>query len=549
MFKKQYLDTLDAALAYAARHTDRDGRMVVNGEIDTKDSGWLVLGGTVRGIGVGWQLSEFDLKELCRKWCLASVRVDDKRSAWTTFAILLCFEFAGGEFAKIFSSGELAEIRNFINQIDMRFLLEASRNYRVAAAVIDILRVRHKFTDAPAVDPEECIDYMLAGYLGCGFFNDDDGRGDRNDRRTDAYSAEIIGLLLHYDEIMGWNSQHHDRIFEILRDFCAENIYLIGQNGEYAKWGRSLRGEAEVKKIFLWELASRYGFSEYAEPASRRQFEFFLKHGIAPDGKIGRDKAFDNGIWDEYTTCVQAQGYGIYGLAMAYRFASDKNGNTVLPSDERDYVRYLPGADIICGNDSSTGVNYIVPAGNRLTKNMFFWHNRITGENDVEVDVSAKFMPVPYFGVSVPAPYSGPTLPFLPMLKQADGTVLVPRNLDVARSVCGNKVIQKFNYCFPASYQVETDCSVVSTIKCFANRLEFLFEFDRAIPQGVEALVHIFKCTDERVDMQSCFSTPPVSLAEQVCESSIYCKHTVADRFCFAGVSRIEFSLEWKCKA
>ena len=30
------------------------------------------------------------------------------------------------------------------------------------------------------------------------------------------------------------------------------------------------------------------------------------------------------------------------------------------------------------------------------------WHNRITGENDVEVDVSAKFMPLPYFGFCAP---------------------------------------------------------------------------------------------------------------------------------------------------
>ena len=49
MDRKIYLEELDRSLLFAAAHTDSAGRMVVDGEIDTKDSGWLVLGGVIRG--------------------------------------------------------------------------------------------------------------------------------------------------------------------------------------------------------------------------------------------------------------------------------------------------------------------------------------------------------------------------------------------------------------------------------------------------------------------------------------------------------------------
>ena len=259
MNRSVYLHELDRALVYAAEHTDSAGRMVVGGEIDTKDSGWLVLGGAVRGIEEGWNVGEHDLRDLCRRWTLASVRVDDVRSAWTTFALLLSFEFTKGTFRELFSAEELNEITKFLCQIDMRFLLEASRNYRVAAAVIDLLRIRHGFCKTQSVNPDACIDYMLAGYLGNGFFNDDDGRGDSRDKRIDTYSAEIIGLLLHYDEIFNWNSPHHEQIFSILHDFCESALPLIDSRGEFAKWGRSLRGEAEVKKSFSGSSRRRAG--------------------------------------------------------------------------------------------------------------------------------------------------------------------------------------------------------------------------------------------------------------------------------------------------
>ena len=542
MKRERYLHSLDSALRFAAEHTDSMGRMVVGGEIDTKDSGWLVLGGVIRGTSCSWQIGDLDIRHFCRKWTLASVRVDDVKSAWTTFALLLCFEFSKGEFRKLFSDSEMDEITRFMRQLDMRFLLEASRNYRVAAAVIDILRVRHGFCDEMSTDPLECIDYMLAGYLGDGFFNDDDSRGDNLDRRIDAYSAEIIGLLLHYDEICGWNSPRHKEIFTILKDFCDSTLNLVDQDGEFAKWGRSLRGEAEVKKIFLWEFAQSQNITSHGNSVSAKLFDFFLQTGIYSDGRIGRDKAFDCGVWDEYTTCVQAQGYGIYGLAMALRFASGTDDISVLPSQESSFVVQLPGPAIICGNDSDSKVHYILPAANRMTKNMFFWHNRITGENDVTVDVSAKFMPIPYFGRRFPAPYSGPEIPFLPMLRLADGTLLVPRNLDTDFSVGNNFVKRTFNFCLPGKYLPEVNLSFDCTIECGAKQIAFDFDFNGAMPENSVLLLHLFY---GETRFSALFNREPDSKADCECASSIYGAVTRAEKYVFKSANKIGYVLTW----
>ena len=540
--RERYLSSLDSALTFAAINTDEQGRMVVDGEIDTKDSGWLVLGGVIRGVSEGWNTGRIDLKEYCRRWTLASVRVDDVKSAWTTFALLLCFEFTRGEFRKLFSRSEMQEITSFFRQLDMRFLLEASRNYQVAAAVIDILRVRYGFCDRMSVDPLKCIDYMLAGYLGDGFFNDDDSRGDNRDRRIDAYSAEIIGLLLHYDEICDWNSPRHTEIMNILKDFCNFTLLLVDQDGEFAKWGRSLRGEAEVKKVFLWEFAQKENITPSAGAVSERLFSFFLRTGMYPDGRIGRDKAFDNGIWDEYTTCVQAQGYGIYGLAMALRFASDSDGSSGLPSQVSSYAVHLPGPDIICGNDCEDAVHYVLPAANRLTKNMFFWHNRITGENDVFVDVSAKFMPLPYFGRRFPAPYSGPEIPFLPMLKLSDGTLLVSRNTDPDYTIENNTVRRVFEFCPAAEYLPCCGLKFSSSIECRAKEIIFDFDFSGAVPEDSELLIHLFYGINR---FNAVFNRTPDDVREKVCAASIYGKSTAAECFVFKSAERISYTLSW----
>ena len=540
MERERYLTQLDRALLFAAAHTDPLGRMVVEDEIDTKDSGWLVLGGTIRGIECGWRIGSTDLRDFCRRWTLASVRVDDVRSAWTTFALLLSFEFAGNEFRGLFPADEMAEIAAFFQQIDMKYLLEASRNYRVAAAVIAILRRRHGFSDGVDVDPSECVRSMLDGYLGDGFFNDDDGRGDPRDRRIDAYSAEIIGLLLHYDEILHWESPFHDRIFAILREFCESGLPLIDADGEFAKWGRSLRGEAEVKKVFLWEFARSRNLSGAGAAAAARQFAFFLKTGIRADGKIGRDKAFDSGGRDEYTTHVQAQGYGVYGLAMALRFASGKEPYRPLPSETADYLLTLPGPAIICANDHRTKVHYVLPAGNRLTKNMFFWHNRVTGENDVEVDVSAKFMPIPYFGHQLPAPYGGTILPFLPMLYSGDGSLFVPRNLDPKFTLERNVVCRRFDYCRPGEYSAGTGFHFRSRICCRPGEVEFAFAFCGEAPEGAELRIHL--CTPAPgLKRRLKFSETPVREFDTVLPASIYGAETRARVWCFAPGEKLQY--------
>ncbi len=546
MLKDIYRQELDLALSFAAEHTDAEGRMVVNGEIDTKDSGWLVLGGVIRGLGEGWDLKGKDLRQLCRIWTLASVRVDDQKSAWTTFALLYALDLSKGEFLNFFSDSEKEEFRKFICQIDMSFLLAASRNYRVAAAFIDNLRLRYGFIDKPSINPEECIDYMLAGYLGNGFFNDDDGRGDSRDKRIDAYSAEIIGLLLHYDEICGWNSFRHNEIMQILKDYCEYTLSMIDVDGEFAKWGRSLRGEAEVKKIFLWEYAQANNISDYGDAAAGKLFAFFLETGIMLDGKIGRDKAYDKGIWDEYTTHVQSQGYGIYGLAMAYRFASGDYPVKPILAEKESYCTLLEGPQILFANDKKTGLHYVLPAGNRLTKNMFFWHNRITGENDVDVDVSAKFMPLPYFGHKIPAPYAGPTIPFLPMLVQKNGERLVPRNLNPEYELSPDGTFEaEFAYCRPAEYTKAAEVTLNIKLVCTANGIDFDFAFSGKWDEGTFARVYLFECVDSNIKVTYNFSGADFKWGKAEAEPSIYAPVSKAQTVEFEQVNKISYKMRW----
>lgn len=540
--KRHYLALLDRALLFAARHTDPAGRMTVDGEIDCKDSGWLVLGGAIRGLEAGWTIGEFDLADLCRRWTLASVRVDDTRSAWTTFALLYTLYLTGGNdgpFARSFSAAERAELDRFLLQIDMHYLYEASRNYRVAAAIIDALRLRFGYIEHPELPIEENIDAMLSGCLGNGFFNDDDCRGSRADRRIDAYSAEIIGLLLHFDEIFDFASCRHEEIMEICREFCRDGKFLIDADGEFAKWGRSLRGEAEAKKIFLWEFAEAHGLA--AQPgdgvaAARAQLEFFARYGIDETGRIGCDKAFNRGMRDEYTTQVQAQGYGVYGLAMALKWCAPgpRPEPLPLPAEKESFVKYLPGPAIVCASGRRSGIHYILPLANRMTKNMFFWHNRITGENDVEVDVSAKFMPLPYFGRKIPAPYAGPQLPFLPMLRTAAGVLLVPRNLDET----GPQAVEEpgavrcrteYAFCPVREYRPAVELAFSATLVCRPAELEWEFRFRGSWPEESSVELHLFEPLPEcaiRVECELCGADARWSTKE--CAPSIYGPATLA---------------------
>ncbi len=558
MKKSDYRAILDRALAFAWAHTDSAGKMVVQQEIDCKDSGWLVLGGVIRGMDGGWRIPSGDLMAMCRAWTLASVRVDDRKSAWTTFAVLYAMEISGGiggAFYQSFSEEERKEILGFLNRIDMHFLREASKNYRVAAGFIDTLRVRFGIIGKPEEDPEEQIHVMLDAYLGQGFFNDDDSRGDQRDRRIDAYSAEIIGLLLHYDEICNGRSFCHETVLQILRDFCDAADFLIDSHGELAKWGRSLRGEAEVKKIFLFEYARKNGRipSAKARGITKMLFEFFLKNGISENGQIFKDKNRNRGIWDEYTTHVQAQGYGIYGLAMALRFAEEQEEDGDEPetlfSQKNSFLHYLPGPSILCGNHAPSGLHYILPLGNRMTKNMFFWHNRITGENDVEVDVSAKFMPLPYFGKEIPAPYAGPVIPFLPMILLRDGTLLTPRNLHPGpRPEIGEKTVrirQEFHYCRAREYQPRIRLVLESILTAEAGALCYEFHFTGEWPEDAKARIAVFHPANPERNIVCNWSGTPVERSVIEAGPSIYRAVTEADAATFGPCSAISMEVRW----
>lgn len=505
--RKEYADELDRLLRFAIRSTDARGRMVVDGEIDCKDSGWLSLAAVIR-LNYQKQFSvDYALEDALEGWTRASVDVDDRRSAWTTFALLYAMFLSGGReggFYQALGRETTRAFDRFMTRLDTRFLYEASRNYQVAAALINTLRARFGFITRVDCSPDDSVKVMLDAYLGDGFFNDDDHRGSGLDRRIDAYSAEIIGLLAHYDEINDWNSKWHDRVQEIVKDFCASNLYLIDSRGEYAKWGRSLRGEAEAKKLFIWEYAERHGLTASSGDgvaACQAQLRFFRETGVGADGKVFRDKGGDNGIWDEYTTHVQAQGYGAYGLAMALHYAADDTGDNnivdntgdvdaslisepalALPARRESYVRYLSGPRILCVNDHATGAHCVIPLANRLTKLMYLWHNRITGENDVSVDMSPKFTPVPYFGKWLPAPYGDPRIPFLPLLKGADDELFIPRNLNPELRIDVNHDAEfvcesRFAYCGVARFEPEIPLELKVRLSATSNGLAYDFAF------------------------------------------------------------------------
>ncbi len=495
MLQDKYIYELDRVLEFAVKHTDEYGRMVVDGEIDCKDSGWLVLAAVIRLKYNGEGGINYPLESVVDKWTFASVDVDDRRSAWTTFALLYSIFLSGGKdgfFYRSLSDTTAVRLDRFIMQVDMQFLYDASRNYQVAAGIINTLRLQFGYISDTDIPPEDNIKVMLDAYLGNGFFNDDDNRGSGADRRIDAYSAEIIGLLLHYDEINQWNSKWHERIQEIVRDFSVSNLHLIDSNGEYAKWGRSLRGEAEAKKLFIWEYAENHELVASVGDgvaACLAQLGFFRENGIGTDGQIFRDKGGNFGIWDEYTTHVQAQGYGAYGLAMALHYAGKETlAASGLPAKSESYVRYLAGPQIVCANDHMTGMHCIIPLSNRLTKLMYLWHNRITGENDVSVDMSPKFMPIPYFGKQLAAPYADSRIPFLPLLEDQDGKLLVPRNLNPeiqfdTETIGRVRCIQHFAYCYAAEFEKATSLELISTLMVTSNALEYSFELTGAIQE------------------------------------------------------------------
>jgi hypothetical protein len=571
MTTQDYIHELDRVLGFAVRHTDDRGRMVVEGEIDCKDSGWLVLAGVIRLKHAEQFPPAYPLASAVPAWTHASVDVEDRRSAWTTFALLYAMFLSGGKsgfFHRSLSVETAAALERFVMRIDMRFLYEASKNYQVAAGIINALRLRFGYITETDCPPEDNIEVMLDAYLGDGFFNDDDSRGSRLDRRIDGYSAEIIGLLLHYDEINDWQSPWHDRITEIVRDFCASNLHLIDARGEYAKWGRSLRGEAEAKKLMVWEYAERHGLVAapgVGHAACAAQLDFFRRTGIGEDGQVFRDKGGNRGIWDEYTTHVQAQGYGAYGLAMALHLTADRQPDPapVLPAAREDYVRYLSGPRIVCANQAATGVHCVIPLANRLTKLMYLWHNRITGENDVSVDMSPKFMPIPYFGKQLPAPYADPHVPFLPLLEN-QGDLLVPRNLDTTSlevdTTAGGVICrQRFAYCKTVEFEPANPVELTAELAVTPHSLSYRFvfrategdEFPAQIcfypPVGrVETAGNTARVAADNLALTYRFNKVAVAWREDAFGPSIYGPATNALRACFAVSDGTQADYEFK---
>ena len=574
--KEKYAYELDRILEFAVQQTDSAGKIVVDGEIDCKDSGWLVLAAVIRLKFKNQFPINYPLESIIEKWTFASVDVDDQRSAWTTFALLYAMYISGGKdgfFYQALSSDTADALDRFVMQIDMQFLYDASRNYQVAAGLINTLRLRFGYIVNAESLPEDNIKVMIDAYLGDGFFNDDDNRGSGLDRRIDAYSAEIIGLLLHYDEINNWQSPWHNQIVTIVNDFCASNIYLIDSHGEYAKWGRSLRGEAEAKKLFIWEFAEKNNL--VANPgdgvaACSAQLNFFLENGIGADGQVFRDKAGNRGTWDEYTTHVQAQGYGAYGIAMALYFASaDDDKAKSLPSQTESYVRYLPGPQIICANDCQSILHCIIPGANRLTKLMYLWHNRITGENDVSVDMSPKFMPLPYFGKMLPAPYADPRIPFLPLLITTKNELLVPRNLNsdaLKIDVTGNQTIrckQNFAYSKPKDFEPVAPFELTSILEVSPTVLAYEFEFQLAPETDIQGCIYFYygegtvktmgdhaKIDKNQICLNYEFSGNNVTWEQLSCAPSVYGAETAALRASFpiTNGSKINYRMHWGCK-
>ena len=175
---------------------------------------------------------------------------------------------------------------------------------------------------------------------------------------------------------------------------------------------------------------------------------------------------------------------------------------------------------------------------------MFFWHNRITGENDVTVDVSAKFMPVPYFGHRFPAPYSGPVVPFLPIIRLSDGNILVPRNIDTNFTVKQNCVIRRFDFCRPAEYVPEYEISFDAAISCYSDKLKFKFVFINDLPEGSKLEIYVFSGNSGK-DFDVNFNRNCSTENKITSSASVYSACTVGKCYVFDSTEPIEYSVEF----
>ena len=571
--KHDFLKVLDGILDAAAKGTDGRGLIHLNNETDEKDQGWFILAGAVRSSCCGSVYRGGNLYDQMAAWTEGIADTDDPKSAWSTFALLYSLHLTGGKDGA-FYRGLPENIRRlaekFILQIDMKYLRAASKNYNAAAGLINKLRLNLGYISESACekDPEDDIETMLNGYLADGFFNDDDVRGDQNDRRIDGYSAEIIGLLMHYDEITNGRTRHHQKIFNILKDFVRSNVWFIDKNGEYAKWGRSLRGASDAKKSFLWEYAALNRLTDnpaQAKRVSSMMFDFFLKYGINKKNMlVSRDKGQNTGMWDEYTTSIQASGYAAYGLSMAVRYCSDSiSMSDSLPSENGSFVRYFPGSAFITGNSCKSSIHYTVCLQNRLTKLMYLWHNRITGENDYYADMCAKYLPLPYFGKNIPQPYASENYPFIPVLHLPE-KILYPKNILPSAweliSCSEQSVIVRlrFGYALSRQFTAAGDAECETIIEYSASRIRFETSVQKC-PPNAQIRIYFYgpakklKIRDNKIIIKgtkaayefSGHNQPEISFDDKT-QLSIYGPVHTAVALFPAQTTALNYTLAWK---
>ena len=182
---------------------------------------------------------------------------------------------------------------------------------------------------------------------------------------------------------------------------------------------------------------------------------------------------------------------------------------------------------------------------------MFFWHNRITGENDVTVDVSAKFMPVPYFGRLIPAPYSGSEPPFLPEICLDGGERLVPRNLEVSDEVpeIRERKIrcrQRFHFCRCAEYEPAADFYADALLICRCDGLRYEFRFSGTPPEKSRLAFPFFLPPDPALALEIRFDGVEAEWCSSVGGASVYGPSTQRKTAFVSFGSFIGYDVRWK---
>ena len=161
------------------------------------------------------------------------------------------------------------------------------------------------------------------------------------------------------------------------------------------------------------------------------------------------------------------------------------------------------------------------------------------------------FRMMPYFGKKVPAPYSGPELPVLPMLENANGELLIPRGLkaDAWSVVPGNNeaVFRRvFHYCRPAAYEPVGDISTEVTLICRPGKITLSAEFTGKAPEGFFPVVFAFEPADDSLTCR--IQCDNASFVKCRCAPSIYGSFTEAVKVVRKDFSPIQCNVEYMKK-